>query len=98
MATAIQYGLIAALIGGGLIAGVIAVGNALEDTFEMPAYERTDAPTAMPPRLSYASEASSPVLVMTPNGPIVECPAGYGFVPRARPSDAPQAMSCELPS
>ena len=95
MATSAEYGLIAALIAVGIIGAVVAVGGALEDTFETATYEETAPSAAMPARLSYASEASSPVLVMTPNGPIVECPVGYGFVPRARPSDAPQAMSCE---
>lgn len=97
MATAFQYGLIAGLTGMAIIGSVVAVGNALEERFDgFPESETAEA-SYTPPPLSFP-DSTSPILVMTPNGPIVECPLGMTFTPRARPATARQAASCEPPA
>jgi hypothetical protein len=88
MATAIEYGLITALVGVVIVSAVVAAtdrpGNEQAPTQQTPTYERVEM----------GSGPTSPILVSTSEGEWVECPEGYRFAPRARPIGEPEAYAC----
>ncbi len=90
MATSVEYGLIAALIGVAIVGATLTVNAALEDTEQ---FGQAEGATFQPDMKF--DDPRSPILVMTPSGPIVECPLGTTPTPRARPLDSRQAASCE---
>lgn len=90
MATSVEYGLIAALVGTIVAWTTLTVYAALEDPEQ---FGQTEVATFQPD-IKF-DDPRSPILVMTPSGPIVECPVGTNLTPRARPLDSRQAALCE---
>jgi hypothetical protein len=97
MASSVEYGIIALLVGVVIIGAVSSLEPQIRDVINE---DRAEAPSAEivevePGRFQLKDRPSSPILVMTPVGPRVECPQGYLMSEAARPVDAPQAFGCK---
>lgn len=93
MATAVEYGLMAALVGVIVVAGTVVITAPRPENRESSAEDTVRGATPGS-TMRFVSNDSPRLIVDAERIILAECPPGYTWRQRARPVGAPDAFTC----